>query len=283
MFRLPATVAISRFGELVGRGAARVLDFRLGGEAGQGGAPRVLVTCEHAGSALPLGYSWNARDEQRVAQTHWAYDPGAAEFASELASALQGVAVLSTFSRLLVDVNRPLASPTLIRRDCGDHTVELNEFIGVQEIDRRVAEFYVPFHLTLNAVAAEVQPDLILSVHSFTQHYDGQAARDFEIGVLCSHDEDLAGHFLDTFEAAGFPSRLNEPYSGKEGIMHSPESLAGPLEGGGRVPAIMFEFRNDRCTAQEWRARAIDQIAHVVSSRTRTGAEEEGEGGGDGE
>ena len=38
----------------------------------------LLVTCEHAGNALPAGAAWSAADIARgLPGQHWAYDPGA--------------------------------------------------------------------------------------------------------------------------------------------------------------------------------------------------------------
>jgi hypothetical protein len=44
-----------------------------------------------------------------------------------------------------------------------------------------------------------------------------------KVGVLCTFDDALAEKFRWSFEAAGIPARVNEPYSGKEGIMFSVE------------------------------------------------------------
>lgn len=39
---------------------------------------KLLLTCEHASNHLPLPYRWSAKD-QTLKDTHWAYDPGAAQ------------------------------------------------------------------------------------------------------------------------------------------------------------------------------------------------------------
>jgi predicted N-formylglutamate amidohydrolase len=79
-----------------------------------------LVTCEHASNVLPHGYKWGQdaeRDNGALADQHWAFDPGSANFARELSQAAGAVGVMSRFSRLLCDVNRPLASDTLCRSE----------------------------------------------------------------------------------------------------------------------------------------------------------------------
>jgi len=80
------------------------------------------------------------------------------------------VLVAAAFSRLLIDPNRPLASDTLVRCDAGGEAIALNagaiahdaegqwDVSAAPEVRRRVAEYWVPFHLCLGAVKAAVRP-----------------------------------------------------------------------------------------------------------------------------
>ena len=73
----------------------------------------LLILCDHAENTIPQGYGTlglRAEDLHR----HIAYDLGAAEVAEHLATALGAPAILSRFSRLLIDPNRGLDDPTLI-------------------------------------------------------------------------------------------------------------------------------------------------------------------------
>jgi predicted N-formylglutamate amidohydrolase len=103
----------------------------------------VFVTCEHASMRLPEGYGWHPRDE-RLVGSHWAYDLGAAELATELAAALLAPAVLSRFSRLLVDPNRPEDSETLFRTHAEGEAVELNRALPEAERRGRIEAFHRP-------------------------------------------------------------------------------------------------------------------------------------------
>ena len=81
------------------------------------GDPRagLILICDHASNALPAEYDslgLPAREFER----HIAYDPGAAAVTRGLASRLGAPAVLSCFSRLLIDPNRGADDPTLIMR-----------------------------------------------------------------------------------------------------------------------------------------------------------------------
>src|SRR5262249_15286085 len=92
--------------------------------AGEGQA-RALFTCEHASERLPDPWRW-ASDDEWIRGTHWAYDLGAADLARELALELDAVAVLSRFSRLLADPNRPEHSPDLCRASAEGRAIQLN-------------------------------------------------------------------------------------------------------------------------------------------------------------
>ena len=51
----------------------------------------ILLTCEHATNYLPRPYGWG-EDDKWLQDTHWAYDPGAAELTNSLCEKLGTVA-----------------------------------------------------------------------------------------------------------------------------------------------------------------------------------------------
>jgi len=65
----------------------------------------IILTCEHASERMPEPFRFPEEDAWLVG-THWAYDLGAADLTRELADAIGAAAVLSRFSRLLIDPNR---------------------------------------------------------------------------------------------------------------------------------------------------------------------------------
>ena len=76
---------------------------------------------------------------------------------------------------------------------------------------------HVHLQLAFGDLVTEQAPKAIVSIHSFNPVYEGER-RDFEVGVLSSHDERLAIKTLEAFHRNGFPARLNEPWSGKDGV-----------------------------------------------------------------
>jgi predicted N-formylglutamate amidohydrolase len=75
----------------------------------------VLIVCDHASNAVPPGYGSLGLPREAL-QRHIAFDIGAAELTRALAARLRAPAVLSTFSRLLIDPNRGADDPTLVMR-----------------------------------------------------------------------------------------------------------------------------------------------------------------------
>src|SRR5437868_31264 len=77
----------------------------------EGGAAPVLVICDHASRAVPQSLGRLGLDETLLLR-HIGWDIGAAEVTRDLVRLLDAPAVLTGFSRLVVDCNRRLDDPT---------------------------------------------------------------------------------------------------------------------------------------------------------------------------
>jgi predicted N-formylglutamate amidohydrolase len=192
---------------------------------------RVLVTCEHASQRLPDGVTLPAADSHLL-DTHWSLDLGAEDCVRDLLQAadggveLQVCALLSRCSRLLVDVNRPVDSETLIRTTADGRSIQLNSQLSPHDFEDRVCRFHAPYHAQLQRLRAAFAPQVALSIHSFTPLYEGQR-RELEVGVLYRRQEDAeaARLLLERFRQSGLKAELNEPWSGMRGFMHAMDSL----------------------------------------------------------
>ncbi|MCA9532419.1 MAG: N-formylglutamate amidohydrolase [Myxococcales bacterium] len=209
----------------------------------------VVLCCEHASERLPGRWRWSDND-RRLVGTHWAVDLGAADLTRELADRLGAPAVLARFSRLLADPNRPEDSPTLFRKDAEGLPVELN--VGMREVDRaqRITDYYRPYHATLDATVGASLAPVLFSVHSFTPEYEGQP-RTMELGVLYNYEGALGEALNAHLAAAGYGTLANQPYSGRDGFMHSADTHS--VRHGRR--AVELEVRQDLCVDPAYRAR----------------------------
>ncbi len=215
----------------------------------------VVLTCEHASSVLPDPWRWPEADAWLV-DTHWASDIGAADFTRRLARLMNAPAVLSRFSRLLVDPNRPLDSDTLFRENAEGKTVHLNESLLEAERRRRIDRFYHPYHRAVSSMVKRSRCDTVFSIHTFTDNYEGDA-RMLELGVLYDDDDEPAHRLLHHLEGHGFHVLANEPWSGKAGLAYSPVRHAKEFD----RCALEIEARQDLIVDEVFAARLAEALA----------------------
>lgn len=223
-----------------------------------GGAPPVVLSCEHASQRLPPGWSWPDEDRWLVG-THWAWDIGAAEITRALSARLGAPAILAGFSRLLVDPNREPGSPTLFRDVADGRPVHLNRDLDDAERQRRLEALYEPYHAAFADLALRHRAP-VLGVHTFTPVYEGGPPREMEIGVLFDRDEEPARRLARALTARGFQVALNEPYSGRDGLIYACETHARRC---GQV-ALELEVRQDVAGDPVRRAALVPAIEEAV-------------------
>jgi predicted N-formylglutamate amidohydrolase len=56
--------------------------------------------------------------------------------------------------------------------------------IDYKDRDRRIEDFYMNYYRVLKDVLSYINPGYVLSIHSFTPHYEDNPERKFEVGVL---------------------------------------------------------------------------------------------------
>lgn len=183
---------------------------------------RWLFTCEHASPRVPAPLRTTPSDRSWL-RTHWGYDIGARTATRELVRTLGGAAVLARFSRLVIDANRPPEHPDLVRQHVEGAPLSFNQHLAEAEVFRRVLHYHRPYHDEIDAAlrrAHQVGPVVLVSVHSFTPIWN-RRVRPMDVGVLFDRHEDrartLAAHLAD----AGLQVALNEPYSGREGLIYA--------------------------------------------------------------
>ncbi len=228
----------------------------------------MVLTCEHASRELPNGVSWPEADRW-LAGTHWACDFGAAELTHELATLLGAAAVLAGFSRLWIDPNRPLDSATLLRDVADGKVIALNHRLDALERERRLEAWHA-YHDAAHALLDGTVAPIALAVHSFTPTYEG-TRRSVELGVLFDEEEALAVRLAERLAALGFDTRLNEPYSGRDGLIYA----IGRHATSHKKRALELEVRQDLATDPSVRASlvvALAEFGHDVARELAGGA-----------
>jgi predicted N-formylglutamate amidohydrolase len=178
----------------------------------------LVVICDHARNALPPAYGTLGLPAAQL-QRHIAYDIGVAPIVHALATRLGAPAVMTRYSRLLIDPNRGRDDPTLIMRLSDGAVIPGNRKLDAAERDKRLRLYYDPYHRAIDAVidqclAAGVEP-VLLSIHSFTESWK-LFTRPWHVGVLWDRDARLAHPLLEAFYAEGdLIVGDNEPYAGQ--------------------------------------------------------------------
>jgi predicted N-formylglutamate amidohydrolase len=230
--------------------------FEIIGDPKAGGP--FVFTCEHASNDLH-GLTATPADRALV-DDHWGWDIGAADLVRALCTRFGSAGVMSRFSRLLCDPNRPTTATSYIVTVADGHALSFNSGIDDDEIRRRTRLLYQPFHdavdRTVRARKEREDEVRLVSIHSFTPEWDGEA-RPMEIGVLFDDHEAEARDLASAIERAGFAVALNEPYSGRTGLIYS-------VQRHGRENSlhhVELEVRNDLLRTQA----DVDDVADKLA------------------
>ena len=208
------------------------------------GRSTAVVTCDHGGDAIPAkldGLGLERLDRER----HIAWDIGASATAHRLAKLLDAPAVLGNYSRLLIDLNRPLDDLTSIREISDGVLVPGNRNLAVEDVARRTEAIFEPYHdavsIAMNRAADRVAAPVLISVHSFTPVMQG-FEHPWHIGVLFGPDTRIAEPLIAALSAnPGICVGANKPYSGCDLYGYTVETHAMPKG----YPNILIEIRQD--------------------------------------
>lgn len=223
---------------------------------------RFLVTWDHATNRVPADVSSGSLGlgDADMAR-HIAYDPGAAGFTVALATALDAPAILSNFSRLVIDPNRGDDDPTLVMKLYDGSIIPANRHVTPDEVARRKAELYDPYHAAYATLAGRRPDTVIVAVHSFTPCLKGRPPRPWHIGILYSHhDERLSRAFLARLATlTDLCVGDNEPYLG-----HLPgDAIDRHALQMGRHNTLI-ELRNDLISDEAAQARWAQRLAPLL-------------------
>ncbi|MDR4307880.1 N-formylglutamate amidohydrolase [Chelatococcus sambhunathii] len=223
---------------------------------------RLVLTCDHASNRVPPPYGdlgLGAASFER----HIAYDIGMRGVTAMLAERLGATAVMSTFSRLLIDPNRGEDDPTLVMRLSDGDLVPGNARVDRAEVERRVARYHRPYHAAiterLDALLAKGETPVLLAMHSFTPRWK-TFARPWHVGLLWDLDDRLARPLLEALRAEGdIEVGDNEPYDGA--LIGDGMNRHGTNRG---LPHALVEIRQDLVADAAGQAAWAERFARLV-------------------
>jgi len=174
----------------------------------------LLFTCEHGGNRVPRRWAALFEKHRTLLDSHRGWDPGALTLARALSKAMAAPLVVSTTSRLLVDLNRSehhravFSSITLALPDA--------------ERERILEEFYRPYRDRVEQlVAGAISRGRVVhvSAHSFVPVLNGVTRR-ADVALLYDPSRKPEKAFCDGWladlkvELPTLALRRNSPYRG---------------------------------------------------------------------
>ncbi len=178
------------------------------------GRGAIVLSCEHAGHAVPRTYHHLFAGDPDVLTSHRGYDIGIAPVAREIAAILNVPLIACPTTRLLIEVNRSLHHRALFSSFSRD--------LSGKEKQRLIEQIWRPHR---EAVAKTVANSidggkrvLHVSLHSFTPVLDGHI-RNADIGLLYDPRRQAEKCFALLLQHALQPAtkrriRRNYPYRG---------------------------------------------------------------------
>jgi predicted N-formylglutamate amidohydrolase len=222
-----------------------------------------VLICDHAGRALPkrlgdLGVS--AADLER----HIAWDIGIAGLGRRLAAQLDAFLITQTYSRLVIDANRPPGSAQSIVTVSERTRIPGNEALSGDAAAERAQEIFHPYHARireeLDARAAQQRPTIVVMLHSFTPVFL-DSSRAWHAGVLYNRDARLARVLLELLRQE--PTLVvgdNEPYRASE---QTDYSLVEHGERRGLL-TVELEIRQDLIAHEPGQAEWAERLGRLL-------------------
>ena len=228
----------------------------------EGNCPIILV-CEHASNHIPAEYDGLGLAPPDLSR-HIAWDIGAAAVARRLSWLLNAPAFLGTYSRLLIDLNRPLDSATSIPDHSEATIIAGNHNLSPAERRRRQDMIFAPFQAAVAELidrrALTGRPSLLVAIHSFNPTFLGEP-RPWHAGVLFGEAETLGRRLVA--ELAREPDLVvaaNQPYS-----VSREEDYSILVHGDDRnIPSILIELRNDGLATPNGVKAWVDRLAGAL-------------------
>ena len=224
----------------------------------------LVLLADHATNHLPARYGRLGLPESAFSR-HIAYDIGIEGLTRRLAARLGVPAVLSRFSRLLIDPNRGEDDPTLIMRISDGAIIPGNHPISAEEWQHRLQSYHRPYHAAVSetierVAAASGRAPLVISLHSFTPVWKG-VPRPWHITVLWDGDDRAVNPLLAAFgEIPGVVTASNEPY---DGALRGDTMFRHCMTAG--IPHALIEVRQDEIGDDEGEARWAARLAPILA------------------
>ncbi len=228
-----------------------------------------LFTCDHAGREIPPSLAKLGVSDAEL-ERHIAWDIGAAQLAELLARALNGFLIVQTYSRLVIDCNRPLDAHSSIAALSEATLIPGNQGLSAAEAERRAAAIFRPYHARIERELGRRDrgniPTIYVAVHSFTPRFL-DVERHMHVGVLYGSDARFAHQVLHRLQNdKRWVVGDNEPYRVSEvtdyGVIQHAERRG--------LPYVELEIRQDLIAEEAGQRLWAQLLAEVLVDASRS-------------
>jgi predicted N-formylglutamate amidohydrolase len=227
------------------------------------GTSDLFLTCDHAGRRIPRRLGQLGLPDAEL-ERHIAYDIGARAVAERLADRLDATLVRQVYSRLVIDCNRDPSVASAIPEISELTSISGNTGLTPAERSARQREIFAPYHAAITAAldarGAAGRPTAIVSVHSFTPVFKGEA-RPWHAAVLYNRDARLSLILKGMLEQeGGLIIGDNEPY-----FVSDLTDYTIPVHAERRgLPYLELEIRQDLIAAAEGQAEWAERLVRLL-------------------
>ena len=229
------------------------------------GASPWLLIADHAGQAVPAALRRLGLPQHEL-DRHIGWDIGIAGVTARLSGLLDACAILQSYSRLVIDCNRPLHAPGSIVTSSDGTPVPGNAALDEQARRRRIEEIFQPYHARIAAELdhreAAGRPAILVAMHSFTPEMGGQR-RPWHAGVLYQRDARVAHALLEALRAEGdLDVGDNAPYAVSDAT-----DYAVPVHAEARgLPHVELEIRQDLIAGEAGQQAWAERLARLFAA-----------------
>ena len=183
---------------------------------------------------------------------HIAWDIGIEAVTRHLSQALDVPAVYCLYSRLIIDVNRPVDNSELCRAESDGILIPGNVDMSDAEKAARLEAIYHPYHamadrLVSNVLARAQIPPIAISMHSCAAQMNRGAYRPWQIGISTYESHELLSRFANLLQKENLTVGVHEPYDMRS-LPGASLDIHGRQKG---LPHLLIEIRQDMISSDE--------------------------------
>ena len=231
------------------------------------GTNRVIILCDHASNYIPPKYK-NLGLENNQIQKHIGWDIGAANVAKKISKSLDATLIMSGYSRLLIDCNRPFGVPEAFIKKSENTIIPGNFNLTKKEKTYRAKKYCIPYRNKIeNIIKFRMKKNIIpiiVSIHSFTPVYNGKS-RPWHLGLLFRKEKRVFSLLIKELQKdKSIKTGINQPYKcNLKGDFSIP--YFAELKG---LPCILLEIRQDLINSKsgviKWSKKIFKLINKII-------------------